>query len=75
MCCYATAAVARSSIHPEAEPGDSLLAKGVAGLTQEQAQKKAEGLNRKAQRLGLPKRYVVISTCTMGFVVAERRKL
>jgi hypothetical protein len=44
-------------------------------LTQEQAQKKAEGLNRKAQRLGLRKKYVVISTCTMGLVVAERCKL
>jgi hypothetical protein len=44
-------------------------------LTQKQAQKKAEGLNRKAQRLGLRKKYVVISTCTMGIVVAERCKL
>jgi hypothetical protein len=44
-------------------------------LTQEQAQKKAEGLTRRAQRLGLRKKYVVISTCTMGLVVAERCKL
>jgi hypothetical protein len=44
-------------------------------MTQEQAQKKAEDLNRNAQRCGLRKKYVVISTCTMGIVVAERCKL
>ena len=44
-------------------------------LTQEQAQKNAEDLNRRAQRRGLRKKYVVISTCTMGLVVAERCKL
>jgi hypothetical protein len=45
------------------------------GLTQEQAQKRAEGLNRKAQRLSLRKKYVVVSTCTMGIIVAERCEL